>query len=190
MVLWVVGVKLNTKGLENVNFSQPSIFVCNHQSFIDIAVMMTVASCDLYFVAKHELRKVPFLGWYMKAVGMIFVKRGSSSEAQKSLVKAGDLIRKGKCVILFPEGTRSKDGKIGKFKKGAFHLALEAGVDIVPIAMQGGAQILPSNPLNMSSGLINVRIGKPISLENYSKNNLNDLLNYTEKVVNELYVTC
>lgn len=185
-IAWLLGAKLDVKGVENIDFSKPHVFISNHQSYIDIMIMIIISECQMYFVAKDELRKTPFLGWYIKSVGMIFVKRGSSKAAHNSLMKAGELIRNGKSVVLFPEGTRSRDGAIGRFKKGAFHIALEAGVEIIPVAMSGGRIVMPYNILKSEPNTIKVRVGVPISLDGYNKGNLNDLVKIAEQKVKDL----
>ena len=115
----------------------------NHQSSLDIVVAFMVLPVNLRFVAKHVLKYVPFLGWYMWATGMIFVHRGRRGAAMGSLVEAAARVRDGASVLVFPEGTRSRDGNVQAFKKGAFVLASQAGVPIVPVAIEGSGRCFP-----------------------------------------------
>ena len=134
-VLWSCGIKLVVKGLENIDPAQPYVLVSNHQSYLDIPVLFRAVTINLYFVAKKELKKIPFLGWYMMATGMIFIDRSNRAKSIASLQRAAKLIQKGKSVIMFPEGTRSKDGYLADFKKGPFMLARQAEVHVLPVGI-------------------------------------------------------
>lgn len=134
-VLWTCGVRTRVKGLENVDRSKSYVLVCNHQSYMDIPVLFRGVTTNLYFVAKKELKKIPFLGWYMMATGMIFIDRSNRNKSIASLQRAAKLIHNGKSVIMFPEGTRSKDGYLADFKKGPFMLARQADVEVLPVGI-------------------------------------------------------
>lgn len=153
----MVSVKL--EGKEKIPTGRPAIFIANHTSLYDIVVLARVFPVALFFVAKKELKKVPFLGWYMSMVGHIFVDRGNPERARKSMASAALKIREGKNIISFPEGTRSKTGELLLFRKGTFAMAKEAGVDIVPVAIIGTRQILPSGKWSLRPGRVVVRIG-------------------------------
>ena len=164
MILWMAGIKLTVKGLENIPAGKQSyIVVANHQSVIDIPILFYVLPFNVYFVAKKEISKVPFIGWYMHVMGMIFLEKGGRDKALQSMISAGTLIRAGKSVITFPEGTRSLDEKIGSFKAGTFMLAEQAGVDILPVKISGAGKIWPSGSFTIKRGPVTVSFGKPIS---------------------------
>lgn len=169
--LKLAGVKLKVEGLENVDFSKPYVFVANHQSFIDIPCVFTALPTRLHFVAKEELKKFPFLGQYMTAMGMIFINRTSISKALESLKQAGELIKAGKSVIAFPEGTRTKTGEIGLFKKGPILLAAQAGVTIVPIKIDGARDVWPQEKVRLTPGTITIKCGSPIDTKEITKEN-------------------
>jgi 1-acyl-sn-glycerol-3-phosphate acyltransferase len=156
------GAKIFVTGGEDVDWSRPYVFVSNHQSFFDIPVCFVSLLCNVRFVAKSSLAYVPFLGWYMWATGMVFVDRGKSESAIRSLRRAGERIRKGASILAFPEGTRSRDGKIRGFKKGAFVVALESRVPVVPIAIRGAREILSADGFRVRAGDVHVKIGAPI----------------------------
>jgi 1-acyl-sn-glycerol-3-phosphate acyltransferase len=164
VILWLAGIRLTIKGLENIpSRKQSYIVVSNHQSVIDIPILFYVLPFNVYFVAKKEIAKVPFIGWYMYMMGMIFIDRSSREKALNSMINAGTLIREGKSVMTFPEGTRSLDEKIGVFKAGTFVMAEKAGVDILPVKISGAGKIWPSGGFTIKAGDVTVSIGKPVS---------------------------
>jgi 1-acyl-sn-glycerol-3-phosphate acyltransferase len=156
------GARMRVEGGEGVDWGAPALFVCNHQSMIDIPTAFVALPCPLRFIAKRELAMVPFLGWYMGATGMIFVARGEGEKARQSIRLAGERVRAGASVLAFPEGTRSLDGRIGPFKKGAFVVAIEAQVPVVPVAIEGAQRVLPRGGFRVRPGEIHVKIGDPI----------------------------
>lgn len=169
VLIWVAGVKLKVTGRENVPLDRPVIFVSNHCSHFDIACLFASLPRNLFFVAKKELLWVPFLGFNLWLTGHILIDRSNRKKSIASLRKAARNIAGGRCVTLYAEGTRSTTGEMGPFKKGAFHLALDAGVDIVPIYIDGTFKIWPKGSLKITPGKVSVSIGKPITTANYSK---------------------
>lgn len=159
-MLALSGVELEVDGAE-IDWSKPHIFVMNHQSALDVPAAFQALRANLRFIAKKELARVPFLGWYMTATGMIFVDREKRSAA-RSLERAGRRIREGASIIAYPEGTRSRDGYMRPFKKGVFVVALEAGVPIVPVAVHGSYDLMPSDGFRLRPGKVRLRIGEPI----------------------------
>jgi 1-acyl-sn-glycerol-3-phosphate acyltransferase len=161
-LLWMAGVKLKVEGLENLNSSGASVFYANHQSHFDIPAITTAVPIPMYFIAKRELLKIPFFGWGMWAIGMVFVDRSNPDKAKESMQKAARAVKKGKHIITFPEGTRSKDGKLQAFKKGTFHLAKSGPIGLIPIAVKGTHDVLPPGG-KLRSAMVTVRIGTPIT---------------------------
>lgn len=157
------GAKLQVEGLERVDFSRPHVFVANHQSMIDICALFRALPVPVRFVIKQELAKVPFVGWYARAMGMVFIERGHAREAAMRLHGVVSIVRAGASLCAFPEGTRSRDGSVGAFKGGAFQVALQAGVPVVPIAIAGSGAVLPASGFKVRPGTITLRIGEPIS---------------------------
>lgn len=168
VILWICGVKLKKTYLNNsFKTVNPSIIVANHSSFIDIAILFRTIPFNVHFVAKKELQKMPFVGWYVILTGMIFIDRSNRAKAYDSLKKAGKLIRKGKSIITFPEGTRSQNGEIKLFKQGSFQLALEAKVPIIPVRIKNAHNVWPANNLKIQPGEIEVIYGTPVNYETY-----------------------
>jgi 1-acyl-sn-glycerol-3-phosphate acyltransferase len=161
-MLWLAGADLRVQGSPEATAGGPAIYVMNHQSSLDIPAAFTVLPVDLRFIAKHTLRKVPFLGWYMSWTGMVFVDRSNSTQAVGSLNAAAERVRGGISLLAYPEGTRSRDGRIAPFKKGPFVLALQAGVPIVPIAIEGSMRCMPAHLRPFRPGVVQMAIGKPI----------------------------
>jgi len=156
--LAAAGLRPTYDGLEHVRGDEPRLFLANHLSTVDIWVLAVVLPNTCRFVAKRSLFFVPILGQAMWAAGFIPIDRGDRSQAIKSLNRAAARIRKGASVILFPEGTRSRTGKLGPFKKGAFHLALETGVPIVPIAISGTGSAVKPRSIVVTPGPVHVTL--------------------------------
>ena len=164
-VLLGAGVTLEVEGGDDIDWSKPHVFVSNHSSFLDIPVAFVALRSNLRFVAKSSLAWVPFLGWYMRATGMIFVDRGKTEHAIASMRRAGERIRAGASILAYPEGTRSPDGRIGTLKRGAFVVALESRVPVVPVAIVGAERVLAPGGFRVRPGRVRVRIGAPIPTE-------------------------
>lgn len=158
------GAKLRVEGLERVDFAKPHVFVANHQSIIDVCALFRALPVPIRFVIKQELEKVPFIGGYARAMGMVFIQRGHAREAAERLHGVVALVRGGASLCAFPEGTRSRDGSIRPFKGGAFQVALHAGVPVVPIAIEGSGAVLPASGFRVRPGTITVRLGEPIPI--------------------------
>jgi 1-acyl-sn-glycerol-3-phosphate acyltransferase len=162
-LLFFAGARLEIEGAEGIDWSKPHIFLMYHQSAIDIPVAFATLRTPLRFLAKHSLAKVPFVGWYMRATRMVFVDRATSAQAAvASIQHAGQRIREGASILTYPEGTRSRDSRMLPFKKGAFVVAVEAQVPVVPVVIHGADQVLSSTGFRVRPGTIRVRIGPPI----------------------------
>lgn len=163
VLLWVAGVKVKVEGLGHLDRSVGAIFVANHASLWDIPAIVRVVPVPLFFIAKKELRKIPFLGWTMTAVGMIFIDRTNKATSMASMREAGQRVAAGCNVISFPEGTRSKTGEIGLFRRGTFTIAREGRADIVPVGISGARSIMASGSFRLRPGTIRINIGERIT---------------------------
>jgi 1-acyl-sn-glycerol-3-phosphate acyltransferase len=164
-ILAAAGVRVEVGGEENVSTCPSCVLISNHQSGFDILALLLSVPASTRFVAKESLFRIPFLGWSMTAAGFIPIDRTNRTRAIRSLKKAAESVRQGRPVILFAEGTRSLDGRLAPFKRGAFHLAVEAGVPVVPVAISGSWRILPPRSSRLRSGTIRVRFASPIPVE-------------------------
>lgn len=151
---------------------QPVVFMSNHESHMDPSVMISSLEVNAVFIAKQELKWVPFLGQLIWFMDFIFIDRQNRARAIESLQKAAERIRKGQNVVIFPEGTRTVDGQLREFKKGGFALAQDAGVPIVPVALRGGFKILPRGARRVDPGRYTVIFGAPIRPETYPSREL------------------
>jgi 1-acyl-sn-glycerol-3-phosphate acyltransferase len=142
----------------------PAVFVGNHTSLFDPPLVISTLPSHPVFVAKRELARVPFLGWVIWLAGFIFIDRRDRAAAMASLAEAAAHIRAGQAIVAFPEGTRSRDGGLLPFKKGAFALAFEAGVPVVPFAIHGGPEILPKDAWRVAGGPYRIAVGAPLDI--------------------------
>ena len=141
---------------------QSVIFMSNHESQMDPPILVAALPVPAVYIAKKELKYVPFIGWAGWAAGVIFIDRGDRDRAIRSIHDAAQQIRGGKNVVIFPEGTRSRAGQMLPFKKGGFALAQDAGVPIIPMATVGGFHVLSSGSLRIRPGRYTLLMGKPI----------------------------
>jgi len=183
VLLKIAGIKLTTYGVENVPTDRPVIFVANHCSHLDIGVLCRVAPINLHFIGKKELVWIPIVGWYMFIAGHIMIDRSNKRKALESLKKAAIKIKNGKSVAMYPEGTRSKTGEMGEFKKGAFHLAIDADVSIIPVHIKGTYRVWPSKVNRIAPGPVTVRIGKPIDSSIYTRKTVNSFVKEAKTVI-------
>lgn len=156
------GVRLRVEGADRVDWSRPQVLVANHASMMDIPALFRAVPVPLRFVLKREIANIPFVGWYARSMGMVFIDRGNARDAKRRLGAAARMLRGAATFAAFPEGTRSKDGAVGTFKGGALQLALEAGVPVVPVAIAGAGRVLPPSGFAVRPGEIVIRFGDPI----------------------------
>jgi 1-acyl-sn-glycerol-3-phosphate acyltransferase len=162
---WVVsfaGVKLVVEHRGALDPKQPYVFMANHASSLDIWVMFRVVERRIRMIAKKQLARIPLFGWAMWAGRFIFIDRKNGVAARRSIDEAGRRIHDGESVLLFPEGTRTRDGSLGIFKKGGFHLAAKAGVPIVPVALRGTYELMPKGSILLRAGTVTAIVGEPI----------------------------
>lgn len=155
--------RFEIEGLENLPPSDvPTVFVSNHQSFLDIYTLLTLGR-SFKFISKRGIFVIPIIGWAMFLLGTIPLKRMDSRSQLDCFKRCIDLLKKGASVFFFPEGTRSMDGKLGSFKKGAFTVAAKTDVPIVPITLLGTGNLMPARMEGiLNSGSVRVIIHKPI----------------------------
>jgi 1-acyl-sn-glycerol-3-phosphate acyltransferase len=165
MHLGAAGIDIRLRGLDRIS-SPPYVFMCNHQSALDIYALLAKLPLSFKWIAKRQLFAIPVFGWAMKKAGYISIDRENAREALKAIEEASRRIREGTNIIIFPEGTRSADGKLLPFKKGGFTLALRAMVPVVPIGIYGSSALQPKgSSLPGKKGVIYIEIGDPIVLE-------------------------
>jgi 1-acyl-sn-glycerol-3-phosphate acyltransferase len=187
VICWMANVRVRIEGLERLADEQTYVFVANHVSQFDIFSFQGYFPRNFNWIAKRELFRIPFFGQAMQRIGFISIDRSQGRKAIKSLDEAAEKIAAGKSVLIFPEGTRSPDGRLHPFKTGAILLAIKAGVPVVPIGFNGTYSILPKGKLLARSGEIVIRIGDPIPTSGYKPKDKQDLAElFHDRVANLL----
>ncbi len=162
LILWSALIRLKVEGAERVPADGPVVFMSNHESWLDIPVLLVAIPGQVRFLAKSSLFSIPFLGWAMRAMGFIPVDRENRRTAIKSFEAAAARIRSGRSVLVFPEETRTPDGRLLEFQRGGFLIALKAGLPIVPVGLDGARGCMPKHTYLVRPGKITVRFGDPI----------------------------
>lgn len=160
--LWAAGVTVDVQGLENLDPHKPVVYAANHQSWFDIFAILGKLPVQFRWLAKEELFRIPIMGYAMRLIGYVPIDRSDRKKAFQSLEEASQRVREGTSIVIFPEGTRSRDGVIQPFKKGGIILAIKSGQPIVPISLSGSYKILPKRGRLVRPGRIRMTIGKPI----------------------------
>ena len=180
---YLTPIRVKVTGRENIDQTQSYVIVANHQSQYDIFVLYGWLGIDFKWVMKQELRKVPGIGIGCEKVGHIFIDRSNHEKALASLRAAKEKIVNGTSVIFFPEGTRSRDGSLGVFKKGAFKMAVDLRLPILPITIVGTRDILPTDSVDLFPGRARMIIHKPIDTGGYKDDNLDELVDRARGII-------
>jgi 1-acyl-sn-glycerol-3-phosphate acyltransferase len=151
-------------GVERVDRSSPHVFVANHGSFTDIFAIVRLP-VEIKWLSKKSILDIPLLGWQMRIAGDVPLVRGDKESAREAMEQMRRRLDDGASVILFPEGTRSEDGSLGAFRPGAFRLAIEAGADVVPLAVEGAAASLPKRSLLFRPAVATVEVLEPVGVD-------------------------
>ncbi len=175
-ILWVSRVRVTVTGAEKLDPHKSYIYMPNHQSNADIPLLLGRLPVQFRWLAKAELFKIPIFGRAMQGVGYISIDRSDRKSAFKSLERAARTIRNGTSVLIFPEGTRSRDGRILPFKKGGFVLSVDAGVPIVPIIIRGTRQIIPKGHFLIRPAPVIMEILDPVETADYTRKTKDELL--------------
>ncbi len=168
-VLAVSLVRLEVEGLERIP-PGPVIFISNHASQFDIPILTAALPKQFRFVVKQELFRIPLFGAAMRRTGYVPIDRRGGRAAVKSLMEAAQRLKAGRSLVVFAEGTRSQDGRLRRFKQGAFVLAHRSGVAVVPVAIVGSHRVLPKGSLRIRAGKrVKVRIGEPVDPKEFER---------------------
>ncbi len=170
-------------GWEHVRPGQSYIIMSNHQSHFDALALIGHLRLQIRWVLKEELGRIPVFGWYCVAGGHILIDRSSREKAIESLKRSRGLVSKGVSVIIFPEGTRTQDGRIGEFKKGGFMMALDLGLPILPVTISGTRRILPSGTLKLLPGKILIQIHAPVDVNAYGPEQRDRLMEDVKRAI-------
>jgi 1-acyl-sn-glycerol-3-phosphate acyltransferase len=163
LIAATVGMRVRVHGIESLPpEGTPVVYMANHQSYMDIPTIFGFLPVQFRIIAKESLFKVPFMGWHLTRAGNIPINRSNRREAMRSIASAAARIREGTSVVVFPEGTRSRDGRLQEFKAGSFKLAVTAGVPIVPLSIVGTCKVLRRDSLIFHPGKVDMYISRPI----------------------------
>ncbi len=190
---FLFGVKIEVRGVNNIKKDEHYVFVVNHSSYTDIPICFVAIEKNIRLVLRHNLTKIPIWGWALNFSPMIIINRSSASKSKKTLDNAITIIKNGASILLFPEGTRTKNGTLQSFKRGAFHLAYASGASIVAVAIKGSFELMSKRDrLPKTGSTIIVKIGTPIYA---SKNIMSDreneleLMQRTQEAISHLLET-
>jgi 1-acyl-sn-glycerol-3-phosphate acyltransferase len=176
MGLAMVGVRVRVTGLEHLDQKQAYIFTPNHQSLIEVPLFVTYLGRNPGYLAKKEVFRYPVFGYGIGLMGVVPVDRSNSAAAVESARRATENLRGGKSYIVYPEGTRSRDGRLLPFKKGAFMMAIDAGVPVVPVTIAGATKIMPKGKVKVFPSTVHITLHEPVSTCGYSKENVAELV--------------
>lgn len=174
-VLWLLLVPIKVTGCENVDSNQSYVFVANHQSFLDVFAVYGWLPNNFKWLMKKELRKIPFVGTACAVAGHIFVDRSNPRAAMESLTYIKTQLHDGISTVIFPEGTRTRTGEMGRFKQGAFKIAMDMNLPVVPISLSGFFDAMPRNKFYVKPfSRVALHIGKPIDISQF--NDINEAM--------------
>ena len=168
---WLMFLPVSVDGIEHIKPKQSYVFVANHQSMFDVWLVYGWLPVIFKWLMKAELRKVPFVGTACKAAGHIFVDRRNAKAAMESLKDVEKQLVDGVCTVIFPEGTRSLNGEVGRFKRGAFQIAWDLGLPVIPLSLDGCFEVLPKGKPFVRRHPVHMHIGEAIDLKQFADAN-------------------
>ncbi|MDP2914038.1 MAG: lysophospholipid acyltransferase family protein [Candidatus Aminicenantes bacterium] len=174
---WILGLRLEVTGLEQVDPAKTYVFMGNHTSFIDGPLLFMLIPQHVRVILKKSIFKLPILGFGMKYVGFVPVDRKRAQRGKEAIEGAAGQMRERKySFLIFPEGTRSRDGNLAAFRRGGFFLAVESGAPIVPVSIRGTFEIMPKGSFFVKKGRIRVTFRPPILIQDTDAHDLADLM--------------
>lgn len=187
-IIAISGSTVETEGLENIP-DEACLFVGNHTGYFDIMVTETVIPTGVGYVAKDSFSSIPGLSAWMDLIHCLFLNRSDPKEGIKTILKGAEYLKEGYSMLIFPEGTRSKDGQLGEFKGGSLKMAQKAHCPIVPVAISGSSTIFEDNKnLSIKPSTVNVTFGKPIYISQMSRAEQKLILEQIKETIGEILV--
>ena len=169
VLVFLSGARVTVSGLENIPKTGGLIFAANHQGAADITLLLGFLPRFFRFVIKKELFKIPIFGIYLKLADYISIDRKAAASSLQTLNSTNKVLNNGECILIFPEGTRSKTGELGNFKRGSLIMSFETGTSIIPIGISGSFNMMKKGSFLINLVPISVKIGKPIPFEHYKE---------------------
>lgn len=186
LVMKISGVKTEAEGLENIPDDRAVLFASNHRSYYDIITTYQYSKRPMGYIAKKEMKKIPFLSWIMYFVNCLFLDRDNPREGLKTIQKGADNLKNGISMFICPEGTRSKTDEMLPFKEGSLKMAIKAKCPIIPVGITGSAAIYENQAPRIKAGKVKIIFGKPIETDGLSRDEIRNLTSYTQEQVAEL----
>jgi len=180
------GARVHVHGIEKIP-DRNVLFVSNHLSNLDFAVLLAEINKPFGFVAKIELKKIPMVSSWMEKINCLFIDRKDMKQQLQIILEGIKLLKEGKSLLIFPEGTRSRDGKMLEFKAGSFKLAIKSKVPVVPITIKGTLDMFEGNGNKLKAGDVHLYIHDPIYIENLEKEQLGSLHTMVESIIAQTY---
>ncbi len=181
LILATTGVNVQLTGLERLERGRPYLFIGNHQSIYDIPIVFWSLPYEVRIIAKDSLGSFPFLGWHLRRTGHVLVKRQNPGAVVFRQVS--ELMRRGQSLLVFPEGTRSADGRVGRFKGGIFLLAIESGLPIVPIAVRASRHVMKKGRLMTCPGDVSLEVFAPIPTSGLGRHDAKRLAADVQRII-------
>jgi 1-acyl-sn-glycerol-3-phosphate acyltransferase len=185
VICWILFIRVRVMGLDKINLNESYIVAANHQSIFDIFAIYGWLPNIFKWIMKAELRRIPLVGKACESAGHIFIDRTNPLSAKLSLEKAERQLINGVSVVIFPEGTRTKTGEMNKFKKGAFRIAADLSLPILPVTIRGSFERLRRNTFVVHPGIIEMIFHEPIDVRAYLPDNTADLMQHTWQVIHD-----
>ncbi len=174
---FLLGVRVAASGLERLDRDTPYVLMSNHISFLDAPLFVTVVDRPVRFVVKRFVFRFPVLGLGMRFAGYVPLDKEGVGEGRKRIARAVDLIRtRGYSFLVYPEGTRSREGKLLPFRRGGFFLALDSGAPIVPVSITGTYELMPRGSKRIRKGRVRIVIHEPVPVSGYSPETMPELM--------------
>ena len=181
LILRTTGVRVRVSGTERLDPTRSYVLASNHQSIYDIPILFATLPLQLRIVAKQSLGRFPFLGWHLHRTGHLLVNR--TNPGADIVQKMRRLVSESHSLIVFPEGTRSVDGRVGRFKKGSFLVAAEAGLPVVPVSVSGSRHVMRKGRLMVCPGEVELTVHEPISSEGVTREHVGALATRVREIV-------
>lgn len=182
-ICYVLFIRVKTVNMDQIDFSRSYVIAANHQSIFDIFAIYGWLPNIFKWIMKAELRRIPLVGHACQSAGHIFIDRTHPIAARKSLERAENQLKNGVSVVIFPEGTRTKTGLMGKFKKGAFLIATDLHLPILPITIKGSYERVIKGSFNFRPGTIEMIFHQPVDVNEYLPDNTQELIEHTRNVI-------
>lgn len=183
LTCWLALCRVKSRGGENLDPKQSYVFVANHQSAFDIFLIYGFLNQNIKWMQKQSLRKIPFVGFASEKAGHVFVDSSNPKSRAASIKTAKEKIVNGVSMVIFPEGARTRSGKMGRFKRGAYHLAYDMNLPVVPLTINGAYDVLKRTGFNLKPGKMELVIHRPIDTASLTEAEIPELIDETRNII-------